>query len=306
MRFRDIIALLILVIVAVGGQLFRSEPDSPAPPPPSDKSTPSPYGDNPRRPAPQYDGGKLWSAETRDWLSEAPSTRPGVTPDWIKPERQLFVDLPQRRTSGSGTAFAVGDGKWLTARHVIDGCDDIGLQTAPGKGVRVTNIRNHPNADVALLTTRQGPTPFPLGNGADTGDDGYFIGFPQGKPGAVHARKIGTTTLQERGRFNTRERADVWSEKSRIPDRFGSLGDLSGGPAFTADGRLTGVVLAEEPRRGRVLTAEPATLRSMIADAGGSSGRNEPARDLSADDYPKSARGLLTSLRITKVLCRVR
>lgn len=296
MRFRDIVALILLGIVVVAGQILRSGPDAPAPAPPGTET--------PRRPAPKIDPGKLWARETESWLSEGPSKRFRLAPDWTVPERRSFVDVGPQKTNGTGTAFAVGDGKWLTARHVTDGCDKIGLQVAPRKGIQVTGTVNHPNADVALLTTGNGPAPFPLGTNVARGDDGYLIGFPRGRPGAVHATKIGTTVLQERGRYKTRERADVWSERSRIPDSFDSLGGLSGGPAFTADGRLVGVVLAEEPRRGRVLSAEPATLRHMIERAGATGG-TETAGPFDPETYPRTARGLLTSLRVAKVLCRV-
>lgn len=298
MRLRDIMALILAGIVVIVGQIMRAGPDVPLPAPP-------PYTENPRRPAPKIDTGKLWAEETESWLNEGPGKRFRLSPDWSPPESRSLVEIGPRKTSGTGTAFAVGDGKWLTARHVTDGCDDIGLQTAPRKGIRVIDAENHPNADVTLLTTRNGPVPFPLGPGAANGDNGYMIGFPKGSPGAVHATKIGTTMLQERGRYKTRERADVWSERSRIPDRFESLGGLSGGPAFAADGRIVGVVLAEDRRRGRVISAEPATLRSMMERAG-PTGRTDAAPALDAENYPAAARGLLTSLRVAKVLCRVR
>ena len=36
--------------------------------------------------------------------------------------------------SGVGTAFAInGEGQWLTARHVVDGCNEIALLVAPGQ-----------------------------------------------------------------------------------------------------------------------------------------------------------------------------
>ncbi len=299
MRLRDIVALIILGIVVAVGQIMRAGPDAPAPPPQAPPGT-----ENPRRPAPKVDPGKLWAEETESWLNEGPNERFRLAPDWTPPEQRSVVDVGHRKTSGTGTAFAVGDGKWLTARHVTDGCDKIGLQVAPRKGIQVTGTVNHPNADVTLLTTRNGPPPFPLGGDAAKGDDGYMVGFPKGRPGAVHATKIGTTVLQERGRYKTRERADVWSERSRVPDRFDSLGGLSGGPAFAADGRLVGVVLAEEPRRGRVISAEPATLRRMIEQAG-TTGATEAAGPFDAETYPRTARGLLTSLRVAKVLCRV-
>jgi serine protease Do len=38
--------------------------------------------------------------------------------------------------SGMGSAFAISqDGWWLTARHVVDGCEAIGLIVSPRRGL---------------------------------------------------------------------------------------------------------------------------------------------------------------------------
>ena len=156
----------------------------------------------------------------------------------------------------------------------------------------------------ALLTTKRGPTPFEIGRDASQGDSGFMIGFPTGKPGAVLGHKIGTTTLKERGRYQTRETADAWSEQTRLPNRAGSLGGLSGGPIFTDDGRIVGVVLAESQNDVAVsLPPQPTTMRYLL------SGSDEPFATpvpLNEDDYPSTARNWLTSLQISKVLCRVK
>lgn len=296
MRFRDIIALIALIAVALGGQLFRDEAVTPPPPP----------AENPRRPAPHVFKDAPWDAETVAWLSESPTASPAKSTDWAGIGREAIVDIPKSRHSGSGTAFAIGTGAWLTARHVVDGCDEIGLQVAAKKALRVTDVTIHPNADVALLRTSKGPAPFQIGGGASRSGDGYMIGFPAGKPGAVYGHKIGVTTLNENGRYRTRESADVWSERSRIPDRFGSLGGLSGGPVFTGDGRIGGVVLAEEPRRGRLFTAQPATLQFLMKSENLKPSEDALPASLGPDSYPAAARVMLTSLRVAKVLCRVR
>lgn len=297
MRLRDIIALIALIAVALGGQLFRDDATPQPPTPPSE---------NPRRPAPQSFKDVPWDADTQAWLSQGPAQSLNKSADWLGVGRDATIDIPKSRRSGTGTAFAVGTGAWLTARHVIDGCDDIGLQVAPKKGIRVTDVRLHPSADVALLRTTKGPAPFQIGDGTGNGSDGYMIGFPAGKPGAVHGRKIGVTMLNETGRYRTREPADVWSERSRVPDRFGSLGGLSGGPLFTGDGRISGVVLAEEPRRGRVFSAQPATLRALMKSENLVPAIDARPAALVPDTYPAAARAMLTSLRVAKVLCRVR
>ncbi len=297
MRFRDILAVIALIFVAIGGQVFRGG---------GEEVTPfAPAPDNPRRPAPHLYSDGPWDAETRAWMADGPTSSPfrgglGGIP------RQAVIDVPTRRGSGTGTAFAMAPGIWLTARHVVDGCDTLGVQIEDRRALRVDQVLNHPNADVALLRTSGAPDPFALGTGAGNGDLGYMIGFPKGQPGAVHGRKIGTTILRERGRFRTREIADVWSERSRIPDRFESLGGLSGGPVFTADGRIAGIVLAEERRRGRMFTAQPATVRTMLERGGVTPAGTGSVGGLTPGAYPTAARDLLTSLRIAKVLCRVR
>lgn len=294
MRRKDIFALIMLVIFAIGGQLFKSGdpvPDDPV---------------NPRRPAPQIDTGTPWDAQTRAWLSEGPTRSRNVAPDWAGIPREAVIEIPEDRGSGSGTAFAVGPGAWLTARHVIDGCDDLGVIIGPKKAMRATDVIHHPHADVSLMRTRRAPQAFAFGSQPRDGDEAYMVGFPKGQPGGVHGRKIGTTTLQEKGRYKTRELADVWSERSRVPDRFDSLGGLSGGPVFSDDGRFVGVVLAEERRRGRVITAQTSTVHTVFQRADVTPETKNTAARLTPNGYPAIARDLLTSLRVGKVICRVR
>lgn len=294
MRRKDIIALILLALFAVGGQVLKS-PD----PVPDDPI-------NPRRPAPQVQGDQPWDTQTRSWLSQGPTRSRNVAPDWKGIPSTSVIDIPIERGSGSGTAFAVAPGAWLTARHVVDGCDDLGLLVRDRKGIKITSVEHHPNADVSLVRTKGSPQAFSFGSQPVDGDDGYMIGFPKGQPGGLHGQKIGTTTLKEKGRYKTRELADVWSERSRVPDRFDSLGGLSGGPVFSDDGRFVGVVLAEERRRGRVITAQTATVHTMFQRADVTPESANMAKRLSANGYPAIARELLTSLRVAKVICRVR
>jgi serine protease Do len=295
MRARDILAVIVMVIVAVVGQLLRSE------------DAPNPRQDGPRRPAPERyqaaPNGTLWEAETRAWLSETPAQQPRQ-PGWLGTNQNSVVDIPKTRRSGTGTAFAIGPGVWLTARHVVDSCDDVGLQVAPKRAIKVTDIRHHVSADLSLLRSSRAPTPISLTT--EQSDDIYMVGFPVGKPGAVHGSKLGSTILRERGRYQTRERADVWAERSRIPNRDGSLGGLSGGPAFAPNGQVYGVVLAEDRRRGRVITARPATLRTLIDASSAEIGDDPSPATFSADLYPGKARELILSGRVSRVLCRVR
>ena len=59
----------------------------------------------------------------------------------------------------SGTAFAIaGEGRWVTARHVVEGCRKPALMGGGGRA-GAASVRLAPRADVAVLTTEGGPDP---------------------------------------------------------------------------------------------------------------------------------------------------
>jgi len=179
------------------------------------------------------------------------------------PVFEVIADGPGGGTS-TGTAFSVNaQGLWLTARHVVQGCGAIGLRERQ-RWVRATVAWAHPNADVALLRTQNGSPPLALSESAPLrGMDGYGMGFPQGRPGAVHGRLLGRAQMQARGLFQGRAPTLEWAEVRRAPSFRGSLGGISGGPLLDGEGRVLGVMVAEEPRRGRFSTAAPETLLAM-------------------------------------------
>ena len=62
--------------------------------------------------------------------------------------------------TSTGTAFSIDQsGLWLTARHVAQGCRQIGIRGRQG-WVRGAVAWAHPGADVALLRTQGGTPPF--------------------------------------------------------------------------------------------------------------------------------------------------
>jgi serine protease Do len=75
--------------------------------------------------------------------------------------------------SGMGSAFAISqDGWWLTARHVVDGCEAIGLIVSPGAASRVVDVKRAEFADIALLRTESAPVSLSL----DTSERRFQIG----------------------------------------------------------------------------------------------------------------------------------
>ena len=297
MRKLDWIALLLVVAVAIGGQILGVG-----------GSVPQNY--SPRRPNPELFEPKVWDAETRAWLQGGAQTkRPGTRSVFPIPREGIIEEIG-RMGSSTGSAFSVSSkGYWLTARHVAEGCDQAYIQTGTREIVRVVRTAIHPQADVALLFTDGAPEGLPVAASRMRKRESFSVGFPKGGPGAVHGRFLGELTMRHTGRQGYRERVYAWTIVSEIPRRFASLGGLSGGAVIDDAGRVVGIVQAESPRRGRFMTARPETFQKMFELAGVNVPViSEPASKagISAANYGSIARELITTLRVAKVLCKVR
>ncbi|MEM9600855.1 MAG: serine protease [Pseudomonadota bacterium] len=210
------------------------------------------------------------------------------------------IDAPQ---SGIGTAFASSDtGDWLTARHVVDSCDEIGVRLSARRLLRIEQTEIFDGADLARLSADwpREPLPTDLQSPRQVGELAYMIGYPQGEPGEVAASLLSRGRMQVRGRYRTDEPVLIWSEVGRRRGLTGSLGGLSGGPVLDADGELIGVVAAETPRRGRIYTVSPRNLRQVIDPADGT------AFPLSLDSYALEADRLRRDRRVAQVICITR
>ena len=166
----------------------------------------------------------------RDHEPTLPPPRAGTTLPKISPNDPSFaVDVGEKGNS-TGTAFSIkDDGVWLTARHVVDGCDKVGLITGPRKGMRVQRIEPHPRADMAVLWTRRGGPALSISdNSLQINQAGFHFGFPQGKPGQVTSALLGRRKMRTVGRYRHSEPVIAWVERERIP-MTKALGGLSGG-----------------------------------------------------------------------------
>ena len=242
-----------------------------------------------------------------DRPAEQPARRtPPPAQDLPGPRGISVVELEAQRNS-TGTAFAVADGWWMTARHVVDGCDHVGLITGPRQAVWAQRRLLHPNADLALLAADLSRPALALEAraGFARGEDGFALGYPQGRPGDVHARYMGNLRLRSTGRYRTEEVAAVWAEAERVPPNLPSLGGLSGGPMFDRGGNVIGVLVASSKRRGRVITVLPAT---MLALTGSHSVATRSGRgpSLAVGNFNQQASIMRRDLRIAKVYCRVK
>jgi S1-C subfamily serine protease len=230
---------------------------------------------------------------------QSPELGPMLPSDSPRDEIVLVDVAPLQ--SGTGTAFSIDDnGMWLTARHVVDGCNAIGLRVGLG---RVVSMKSQivQNSDLAVLTSdwRRRPLPADLETRRQIGEIGYFFGYPQGKPGEVVGSLIARNRMKVRGRYTNDEAILAWSELGRSRNLSGSLGGLSGAPVLDKDGEIIGVVSAESPRRGRIYTVAPRYLRGIITEPG------TEIEPLSLDTYGVMADKLRRDRRVAQVICLV-
>ncbi|MEM1087972.1 MAG: serine protease [Pseudomonadota bacterium] len=266
-----LVYLLVLAAILIG--VFGTSPDQSAPPPPPEVF--------------QQEGAMLPPASPFDERVLVQVTRP---------------------MDGVGTAFAINeDGQWLTARHVVDGCDRVSLLVAPNRYVPVQAVSLSDQFDLALLQTGSSRNPVAL----DTNDDlrigtlGYHVGYPQGRPGEAVSRLYARSNLETRGLRRGRESVLTWAETGRTRGLNGTLGGMSGGPVYDSDGRVRGVIIAESPRRGRIYTAAPEAVARFLREEGVTVVGDRP-RPFDPTSYGRNADAVRRNLQVVKVACDVR
>lgn len=204
----------------------------------------------------------------------------------------------------SGTAFSIAsDGRWLTAKHVVEGCRKPALVIGGDRAV-AADVRLSPRADIALLITAGGPPALPVTTTTPmrVGQRAFHPGFPQGSAGEIATRLLGRETLQVHGRGRHEEPVLVWAEVGRTEGLDGTLAGMSGAPALDRRGRALAVTIAEAPRRGRIYTTAPETLGPAIR---GVQRADEPlsSEPITVDNYGRVADDLRRDLRVAQVVC---
>ena len=294
MRLRDIVAVLLLVSVAIGGKLYRSDQENPP-----DQRRPDPRLFEPRPQDPVARGGHP----------------PPVTGRLLAPESRndpgLVIEESEKRQSASGTAFSINrDGVWITARHVTDGCDLVGLLKSDRRLVRVLRVAAQPDSDISILWTNGGAPALALNDPQlRIGEDGYSFGYPKGDPGDVHGQIVGRRKMISRGSRGTAEPIIAWTHVRRVPDRGADLSGISGGPWVNASGEVIGVHVAGAPRRGRSYSTAPRSLNSAIGRAQVSPRADfaelPSASALTAGGFSGFGSDLRRRLTVAKVICLV-
>jgi S1-C subfamily serine protease len=211
-------------------------------------------------------------------------------------------DIPFQPSSG--TAFSIShEGRWVTARHVVEGCRRPAILVGGGRAV-AADVRLAPEADIAVLLTQGGSDAIPVAatQGLRAGQRAFHPGYPQAHAGEVASRLLGRETLKVRGRGQRDEPVLAWAEVGRTDGLGGTLAGLSGAPVLDRQGRAIGVTIAESPRRGRIYTTAPDTFGPAIR---GVQTPDEPltGRIITVDNYGLVADDLRRDLRVAQVVC---
>ncbi|MAI12046.1 MAG: hypothetical protein CBD27_09895 [Rhodospirillaceae bacterium TMED167] len=263
-------------------------------------------------------GPRIWVDATDHWASGSAVSKRDEFPDYYVPLPQTSL-IRERRgnpktTVGSALAIAP-NGVWLTARHVVEGCQEVivqgGLKNGRPAHLRNTKVTLHRAADVAVIRsspTDHDRTPFVLAARGDTAGEAFHIGFPRGKPGAVHSRFLGRQQVRRPRRSEGSESVLVWAEMSRIPNFSGALGGISGGVVVDRTGAIIGTNSAGSARRGRLLTSRPETLRDIVRQSGETVATAPKTRpmiaDLNSKSYPAFAKSAIQGRRVVRVICK--
>ena len=243
--------------------------------------------------------------------AKPPPKRDGtlVAPSPADPKVLISEEGPPRDVLG--TAFPVRrPGLFMTARHVVDACDRVGIVTHRGLILTADSVVLATGSDLALFEVLYQPRPLAL-DAVELryGQSGYAYGFPRGRWGRVRGMLIGRGRAHRIGREEPPESILMWAIIEFGPKDLEALSGMSGGPMLDATGNVIGVNSAASLRRGRLSTVAPVNLNAMLAgdakapDASLGDGRDVGRVD--AKSFFEVGERLRRGGRIARVLCDV-
>ena len=189
------------------------------------------------------------------------------TPNSIKrnlrslPKFTIQSESKIRRQGGSGTAFYIGQNTWVTARHVINQCPKV-FMTFDKKQTLIKDIFIHPNSDLAIFKNQEVST-LPFFEIKKYKNKIFSSGYPAGNPGDLVLNYLGHVGLENKS-YGVFEKGLVYSISDRSPFNLNSIGGLSGGPAFSTDNSLSGILVAENARRALAILVENRSLIELL------------------------------------------
>jgi S1-C subfamily serine protease len=190
-----------------------------------------------------------------------PAGRPVLAADSARQQaREVTVRVRNRGCSflATGSGFVVAAHRLVTNRHVVEGAEQLQLDSWDGHSISVAVHQVAYLHDLALIETVE---PLPrvarlAGGNPRPGAEVSAVGFPLGGPLA-----------QTRGRVVDLVPGAHLGETGKVlritaPVKHGN----SGGPLLDDAGRVVGVVYASETRTGYGLAIPVSSLRALLDD----------------------------------------
>lgn len=217
----------------------------------------------------------------------------------LEPEREI-------RVPGSGTAFSVGRGVWMTARHVVNNCDGIGF-IKNRKLIGISNrVVHHDTADASLIYSDFSAPPLPIAEPTQDPqrhEEAFLIGYPSGVPHQFHAAQVEYREVERQGVPGGAFPVIVWAERPEPPPGT-EYGGMSGGPVINGEGFVVGVLVGSDNALGRIIANVPETLRQLMAAYRIRGGGTSVPSPLNGDPAGTGSR-LRQENRVIEVYCHV-
>lgn len=208
-------------------------------------------------------------------------------------------------TPKTATAFAVAsDGRWITASRPLRRCTRAAILLGGGQALEAKIAVRA--GETAVLVTEGTATALPLAppRSVQVGAHGFAVGWTEGRPGEIALELVGRSELASDGHGRLREPVLTWALVGRTRGLHGPFDGLDGGPVLDAQGRVVGVLLKQERRRGRFYTSTPESLAALAPK-----GRTEPETDpgpgqpVTIGNYGRAADSLRRDLRVAQARC---
>jgi serine protease Do len=155
----------------------------------------------------------------------------------------------EMRAPGLGSGVLISaDGKVLTAAHVVQTADAVGVEFPGNELIEAKILASDPAADIALLQVERVPAgvrPAMLGDSdkAAVGDQIFVVGAPLGMS---HTLTVGNVSARRRpnATFSSMESTELFQTDAAINE------GNSGGPMFNLAGEVIGIVSGIVSRSG--------------------------------------------------------
>jgi len=186
-----------------------------------------------------------------------------IEPDRIDP-RSYTVRIRSANCEGLGTGsgFLLDDRTIVTNRHVVEGSDQLEVETFEGQSLTVSVASQGQLADLAIvrvetaMDTSMGTHARLAPENPGPGTAIRAFGYPRGGPLKVTEGEVEDYKVDPRlGNLSKVMRSEVAIEPGN-----------SGGPVIDDDGLVVGVVYAVEVSTEKSLIVPVATLQSVLAN----------------------------------------